>query len=681
MSNPFDQFDAPANGAAPAAPENPFDRFDTGAAPKAKSDTPILDMVNSAIRGAADTATFGMADRMRAGLAAATGIGGRFGEYERNLLQERAKNKYYSEAAPISGVAGQLAGGLALPVGATGGAATLGGRIAAGAGAGALQGGLYGAGSSEDLTNLPDVGKNAATGAAIGGLIGGAAPPLVEGAINAGRAVGNRLGITPAIRGALNPEQEAARRVAGALERDATIGGQGLDPAAMRAAQQSGQPAVVADLGGEATRGLARSSANTSPEARQALQVATSDRFESQAPRIGQFVSDLGGGSDATTTIERLNDAARRANRPAYQRAYTEGANGVWNENLGSLMEAPAVQDAVRSATRTGANRSVADGFKPVRSPFEVAADGTITPRVDANGAQAIPSLQFWDHVKRNLDDTIGKLQRSGERSAAADAQALRSRLVEQLDEASPSYAAARGTAAQFFGAEDAVEAGARFVGARGENAEFRRVIGNMSAPERQLFAHGFASELADKVSETGDRRSVLNSVFQSPAARERVTMAMGPARAARLEAFLNVEATMDLLRTAVQGNSTTARQLAELGAAGGIGGGIGYLQGGGSPGSITAGVLLGSLARHGALRINANVAQRVGEMLASRDPATYQRALNTIAQNREFMRALRNLAPKTVAAILPTILNEQKKKSSSKDAARGAPNGRLPAP
>jgi hypothetical protein len=218
----------------------------------------------------------------------------------------------------------------------------------------------------------------------------------------------------------------------------------------------------------------------------------------------------------ATTTLEKLQAAAKAANRPAYAKAFAEGANGIWNNDLAGLMQAPAVQDAVRGAIKTGANRDVADGFRPVKAPFSVGQDGTIAPRVNSDGSSAIPSLQFWDGVKRNLDDTVGRLMRSGEKSAAGDAIALRSQLVDALDAASPSYAKARGTAAQFFGGQDAVEAGAKFVADRRPNAEVARAISKMSPPEKQLFAHGFASALADKIERVPDRRSVLDSIFNS---------------------------------------------------------------------------------------------------------------------------------------------------------------------
>jgi hypothetical protein len=625
----------------------------SAAPPNVERGTSIMDKIDAAVRGIADTATFGMADRIAAGLGALTGKGGTQGDYAGNLARERAINQFDEANNFAPRVAGQLAGGLAIPGAAAARGATVLERVGLGARAGAVQGGLYGAGSSEDLTNIPDVVRNAVTGAGIGGTIGVLAPAAVESAVGAGKFV----------RGVFNPEGAARSRVAQALSRDA--GGQPLDESALNTLQSGGQPAIVADVGGEATRGLARSAANTSPGARAALAGATEPRYEAQAPRIAQFVSDLGGGSDATTTIEKLQDAAKAANRPAYAKAYAEGANGVWNDTLANLMQAPAVQDAVRGATKTGANRAVSEGFRPTKSPFNVAADGTITPRVNPDGSQSIPSLQFWDHVKRNLDDTVGRLLRSGEKSAAGDAITLRSQLVNALDQASPSYAKARGTAAEFFGAQDAVEAGAKFVSARGKNADFQRVIDNMSPPERQLFAHGFASKLADTVNAVPDRQNVLNKIYNSPDSREKVRMAMGLKNSAKLEAYLNVETAMEAVRKAVQGNSTTARQLAELGMAGGIGGGINYIHGGSLTSGAAVGAIMAGLARHGAIKIDARVAQKVGEMLASSDPGVYKKALAMTVMNKQLSNFIKSIAPALTKGTVPLAVQSARPRAA----------------
>ena len=272
----------------------------------------IGETVDAAVRGAANALTFGFADRIAAGLGSATGIGGESGEYAKNLEKQRAIDAANLEEHPIATIGGNLAGGLALPVGAAASAATLPGRMAAGAGMGAAQGALYGAGSSPDLTNLPQVAGNMAAGGAVGGLVGGVAPPVVEGASQLLGAAARKSGIPQAIAGLRNPEGTAAGVVADALRRDAAAGSGGLDQYAQRYALSQGQPVVAADLGGDATRRLARTASNLSDEAGQTLNNTVNQRFETQGPRITEFLNDLGGGN-SVRTLDNLKEQASSA--------------------------------------------------------------------------------------------------------------------------------------------------------------------------------------------------------------------------------------------------------------------------------------------------------------------------------------------------------------------------------
>lgn len=637
-----------------------------GAASPSKRTGTIGETVDAAVRGAANALTFGFADRLAAGLGAATGIGGERGQYEKNLATQRAIDKANLEEHPIAAIGGELAGGLALPVGAAARAPTLAGRMAAGAGLGAAQGAAYGAGSSPDLTDLSQVAGNMGAGAATGFVFGGLAPPVVEGLGQGAAFLLNKTSIPQTIRGFRNPEGTAARLVSEAIERDARAGSPRLTPGEFQDAIQAGQPVVTADMGGAATRNLARTAANMSPEAETALNGVINPRFEAQGPRIADLIRSEGGGN-SVQTLDQLQDAARRANRPLYQQAYREGGAGIWTPEIEQLTAAPAMQDAIRAAVRTGANADVAAGFPATRAPFSVAQDGTLSPVFGPDGSRAIPSLQFWDHVQRNLRDMAGSAERSGENHAASVYGSLRRSLLEQLDNAAPTFAQARGNAARAFGAEDALEAGAKFATAKGKNQEYAKAISGFSDPERQLFAHGFMSALENQVREVPFRQNVLSKIDQSPAARQRIEMAVGPERAERLRAFLHAESIMDMLRTAVQGNSTTARQLenikqisAQL-AAPTIFGGAGFAATGDLK-DASAASLAGAALKHGSSKVNANIMRHVGEMLASNDPAMVDRALATIKASKPIQQTL---APFAARLTTPIIANDAERRKA----------------
>ena len=330
--------------------------------------------------------------------------------------------------------------------------------------------------------------------------------------------------------------------------------------------------------------------------------------------------------------MEAVEQAARNVNRPAYARAYQEGAGGLWDDALDQISQAPVVQDAIRKATVTGANDAARRGFTPVRNPFVMnRQSGRMELRADARGATAIPSLQFWDTVKRNLDGV-------GTRDAQDFARVLR----DHLDTLVPSYQQARAGAAHFFGARDALEAGQNFVTAKMANADARRALSKMTPTERQLFQDGFVSRFVEMLNEVGDRRSVLNKIANSPAARDKLNIALGRDRSRELETGLRVEGIMDLARNAVQGNSTTARQLAELGLAGGTYG----ISTGGNVLNPNPTALMNAAIVYGAARgknaINERLARRVAEMLVSNDPRILLRGIRTVAKNENLFNSLR---------------------------------------
>jgi hypothetical protein len=254
---------------------------------------------------------------------------------------------------------------------------------------------------------------------------------------------------------------------------------------------------------------------------------------------------------------------------------------------------------------------------------------GRMELRTDANGT-ALPNLQFWDTVKKNLDKV-------GTRDAQDFSRVLRDHLDTQI----PAYAEARAGAAHFFGASDALEAGQKFVTSKMDNAAARNALAKMSPTERKLFQDGFVSQYQAMLNEVGDRRNILNKIADSPAARERLEIAMGREKAAEFEALQRVEGIMDLARKAVTGNSTTARQLAELGLAGGA-----YGFSGGASNPLDPSAMFNAALVYGAARgrnkINEGLSRRVAEMLASNDPQVLLRGVKVITKSREMFNALR---------------------------------------
>jgi hypothetical protein len=547
-------------------------------------------------------------------------------QYDKALADQRNANKAAQKENPFTYGAGEVAGTIVNPL-----ARMAGPSLAGVAGNSALIGGLSGAGNAETLGAVPGA---AATGAAVGGALGAGAYGLLKGAGALAAPVVDRA--RSAINGLRNPGDEAIRRVSGALARDAAAGDVPAS-ADLIASIRAGQPVAVGDLGGETTRAVARSAANTSPEGRSALTQMTQDRYNAQSTRAGDFVGNLFRyNGDITATSEALQEAARKANRPLYEKAYKEGASGIWNDELANIANSPAVRSAISDAERRGANDAVAKGFERVRNPFTQDANGNFALKQQADGSIAYPSLAFWDQVKRGLDANIQALKRAGDPEAGV-VQQLKSSLVKQLDSASPSYSQARGTAAAFFGAEDAIDAGRKFVQMNARPEDVRAALAKMNPAERTMFQQGFASKLVDDLRNLGDRANVMTKINQSPAAREKIEMALGdPQKYKELDAFMRVEGIMNNLKNAVQGNSTTARQLIEMGLAGGA---VGLGTGDISKGGMAAGTLFA--LRKGNTAIDMRVARKVADLLVSNDPAAMREVITRAAANPKFSQVV----------------------------------------
>ena len=518
---------------------------------------------------------------------------------------------------------------------------------AAGAGAGSsvTQDVLATAAGSEQGIDPVRAGVSAGFGAATApGVPSLAAQTVARGTgavVNAGRN---------AAAHAFNPERAAERTVADAFVRDATgnlapnMTGQQAEALARTrlAAASPEQDARLMDIGGERTRDLARSASNMSPEARQVLTDVIHPRFETQSQRAIVAIRDIAGTAGNATHVQRgIEDGARVINRQAYDAAYRMGANGVTSPVLDRLAQAPAVREAMEEAAAGFANRQAA---------------GRVTTAMRAPSGQ--PTLEFWDHVARTLSDRESSLRIAGNREAAATIGELRRQVQDALDLAVPAFQAARGYAATFFQASDALDAGRRValgqfgaadardrvgervVTGKWTPAQIAQALGRMRPAERAMFREGYVSGWTEKLSATGDNRNVVNLLNGSPKVREELNVVLGAGRARQLEAFLHVERMLDRIRTAVGGNSTTARQLVQLGLATGAGAGISGLDPTNPAGWIAA-ILTYRGSAHVRNAIDQRAAMAVARLLTSNDPAVFNRGIRAAA-NPRLLEALR---------------------------------------
>lgn len=562
--------------------------------------------------------------------------------YNKGRESYRDEDKASSDQHFAPFLAGQLVGALATPIaGGAGGVTTLG-RVGRSLYAGAAGGGLTSAGeASSEGKGAGEVATEAAKGALTGaafGTVGGTAAEAI------GAGVGRVASIA---RGRQGSDAEASRRVAANLKADYKQTAP-ITATEQKVAQEAGVPRSIVDVGGDSTRSLARIAADTSPAAEQKLREMSDQRFWDQGNRISQWLRSKIGGADTEGTIAALQGAARKANSPKYRRAHAVAdakyPEGVWSPELERLMGSDALPKAIQSASTRGRDRAVAEGM------------GAFNPKVTYNngilrmdkgaGVMAYPDLRFWDLVHRELSDAVGKAYREGEKGHGGALNDLHKQLLSELDKLVPEFGAARSTAAKFFGATEATEAGAKFVTENVNLQAAAREIAKMSAPERELFRIGFISEMSDKIARTRDKVNVINQAFvDSPAARGKISLALGSQGAREFEALLRVEAQVDKLRTRL-GGSMTSRNMQHLAHAGGAAGAVGMFEmakeGDFDPKHLLFGAVLIAGGRAAAHRVDARTAERVADMLLSKDPAILKQGALIVARDPKLFNALR---------------------------------------
>lgn len=575
------------------------------------------------------------------------GAGGMlFGQdYGKTVEGLRAQREAVAQAAPVARGLGEVAGAVG-GVGALGatklGAEALG--MTGNIGKQFVNSGL----SSAGLTGLNSIsqgrqGAEVLGDMAVGGAAGAAAPIVMAGVRAAGRGINDAF-IRP-IATMANRDNAAISTVGKAIGQDRAAGAV-MSSADEAVAAQAGAPVMNADRFGAATRTLARTAANVSPEAKGALQGAVEDRFLTQSTRAKGFITQLmNGATDDLALQDTLRTAAQVANKTAYDAARSNPASrAIWNQPIKELMQSPTFLAAIKDAESVGADRAAVAGVKAVRNPFEFLPDGGVTLRVNKDGSRALPSLDFWDQVKRNLDVLIEQAKPTpvggGSKTRYADLTAIKQKLVSALDSAVPEYKKARQGAASFFGAEDAIDAGRKAFRMTKEIPELRRAHFAMNGAEKQAASVGYASEMIDAIDAAKDRVNVINSLFGSPSARARNEIFLGPQKAKELEAYVKVEQTLHMLKDAVSGNSTTAQQLI---AAGVLGTGTALWTGDASTGLNVA--TLAYLGRRGmqmlGKKADEQVMKKVAEMLLSGDPAMVQKAIQNAALSQAHMQAL----------------------------------------
>lgn len=523
----------------------------SGSKPAAQPQTGTIEALG---RGALQGATFGLSDEAYAGakgVASYVTGNGYSDTYDKELAAVREANKRAKDTNPYAYMGGEIAGGFALPMGVIGGAAKVGkvaaeasriGRTGRGLATGAATGAAYGFGEGED--GIVNRVSNALPSALGGAIVGAAAPTLVD--------VGSAIvkGATNPIRAALMPQQTAQTKVAEAFLRDAPEG-VAVDGVLQHASQrlsraQATKPdAMLADVGGQNSRDLLRAAANMPSQGSAQLQRNLDRRQGFQWSRIEKdLAATLEDGNKFGDTLETWKTIQNNVGGVAFKRAYDQPFSVKAGDPLAKFLTERKY--VVRLLEK---------------------ADESISGMTGENTAQMRP-WELLHRVKMEMDREIGRVK-TGQQDPKAnwtlrDLTMLKREMVDLMGKANPQFKSAMEKYGDVAGVTTALQRGAD---------EFRtaspgELIANMKLMdvyERKMYRLGAARAMFTDIEKGNITRDRTESLFSSPEIQKKLAV-LFPDNASRrdFQRRLVLEARMADTRKAVQGNSSTAKQLAQ---------------------------------------------------------------------------------------------------------------------
>ena len=340
-------------------------------------------------------AALGFGDEIEAGLRTGFGL---LGDYGATRDAIRADVKDFAEENPMTALAAEIGGGLI--TGGVGGARAAGtalgrkvlqkaGTTGLAAGVGATEGAIAGVGSGETASGRVAGGL---VGGTLGGALGAAAPAavnLVKGGVD--RAA---FGLGMKTDDAVN--RAAERKAIQKLE-DAGTSPEAVQKALDEQAEMGITDAIIPDVAGESTRGLARAAASVSGEGRDIATKTLDERAANLGDEIANDVGDvLAGGKSAADALDEIATRQKANAGNDYNAAFMQEGSPVTVEvgdDLKRLFALPSFDEAVEQAR----NLAKFDGVE-------------IPSAQDLIDGKKIDNLSFQElhYVKMGLDEVMG---------------------------------------------------------------------------------------------------------------------------------------------------------------------------------------------------------------------------------------------------------------------------------
>lgn len=480
----------------------------------------------------ANAALGGLAD---ATMGAVQGQGWNWSDnYNKQLEAQRADQAAFQEQSPVRSGIGTGAG-IALGVAKApfigsgwGGAAKTG--LAYGAAGGALQ----------DANSIPERLTNTVSGGALGagiGLGGYGAGKLAAGGLSRLSQALDSMGAPPDVRAATKVGQIADERF-----------GPNNAMALNKALNDLGPDAAIVDVLGEQGRSLARSAGNINPMARETTEGFALGRKAGQNNRVVSDMEKIAGlPQGSTKTVDDLIEVVDKKFRPTIDALYDQA------RKAGKDMPLEYFDDVLKTAQG--------------KSVYQQARQN-VQARAKLSGTE-VSNLAVVDEMKKVFDSRAKVAYQKGDRASGSlykeFAYNLKTRadaIMDQMED--PIYKQARAAAQQMKQAQDAIRMGEE-LGASRVPTNLPGKAEGMDLGNRKRMAQGYVAKKSDTLLNRGSTEGAINEMA-TPMGRKAADAALG---AGNVDKTLSRERTFNQTAKAITGNSTTARQLQEMGMTG----------------------------------------------------------------------------------------------------------------
>lgn len=170
-------------------------------------------------------------------------------------------------------------------------------------------------------------------------------------------------------------------------------------------------------------------------------------------------------------------------------------------------------------------------------------------------------TLSLLDFMKRELDGQIGAAVRAGDRATVANRSEMKKILLSSID--IPEYTAARQLYSSMSELEAASEFGRQYLASNVNNQAIQDFLTNANQYERQMFLLGAKEGILNKIDLMQNYADVTR-LFSRNGDVQRLKLILGN-EYDKFAQDLAREAQFSLTRRGIEGNSTSAKQLADI--------------------------------------------------------------------------------------------------------------------